>query len=69
MQMTKYIFHENNVPDYNKNKVNVMNGELKNRLQIISQSLRECHLDSEEDEDLYFTLADMIYEDIFRRYC
>jgi hypothetical protein len=69
MQVTKYLFHEYNVPDYSKDKVNKMNGELKTRLQIVAQSFRECHLDSEDDEDLYFTIADNIHSEIFRRYC
>ena len=65
MRAHKYLFNEYNVPRANKDKLNMMNRELIDRLTIVANSMHN----EQADIVLFDSVSQMVVEEIFCKYC
>lgn len=66
----RYLFNEYNVPRANKDKLNMMNRELIERLTYVANGIyRDNHIMDEHKMKMYDEVSQMVAEEIFCKYC
>ena len=70
MAVHRYLFNEYNVPRANKDKLNMMNRELIERLTHVAKNIYQDNYIFDNDKlKMYEEVSQMVVEEIFCKYC